>query len=72
MTSCNPCQPRPLATALRYALWGASMLPAAAFAQSVPSGNTNPVSYSNTGVTPPDQTTVGVDGTAGGVTPVFE
>jgi len=72
MTPCHPSQPRPLATALRYALWGASVLPAAAFAQTVPThivpaGNTNPISYPSTGNTPPDQTTVGVDGTDGGV-----
>jgi hypothetical protein len=58
-------QQRSLVTALHYALWGAAFLPVAAMAQTVPSGNTSPASYTSTGTTPPDQTQVGQPGTAG-------
>lgn len=56
-----------LVVALHCALWGAAaLLPVASLAQTVPAGNTNPVSYTNTGVSPPPQPTTGMPGTPGG------
>lgn len=59
-------QQRPLVIALHCALWGAAaLLPAASQAQSVPAGNTSPVTYTNTQPTPAPQNTVGANGTNG-------
>jgi uncharacterized protein YhjY with autotransporter beta-barrel domain len=64
---------RQLVTALHYALWGASLIPVAAMAQSVPAGNTQPVNYTNAGAAGADQNTIGLpggDGSAGPTTTV--
>ena len=60
------CRQRPLASALHYALWGATLLPLSVMAQTVPAGNTSPVSYSDVGISPPIQTQVGLPGADGG------
>jgi uncharacterized protein YhjY with autotransporter beta-barrel domain len=64
---------RQLVVALQYALWGVSTLPAAALAQTVPAGNTNPVDYTNAGADGANQNTIGLpggDGSAGPTTTV--
>jgi uncharacterized protein YhjY with autotransporter beta-barrel domain len=60
------CRRHPLAIALHSALWSATLLPCAVMAQTVPAGNSVPVSYSDTGVSPPAQTQTGQPGENGG------